>query len=205
MFSVLGERFLQVRWHRPVSEEAGVWAIRQQGNEEEMQNSLRTVVRRVFDKSAKKPPRLSELMQHRIASLAEIIAIARTHVYRSSYGSREIEYAPESEANTRISKGLAAISKGIAALHGRAEVEEQDLQDAFRVGLDCLQDNRRRLFLAAARGENMDSLHISKTTCQRELEELQELKVLRKDESGYQLVDRVSALWAKAKVSVNPD
>jgi DNA-binding IclR family transcriptional regulator len=90
-------------------------------------------------------------------------------------------------------------------LHARSQVEEQDLQDAFRVGLDCLQDNRRRIFLAAARGENPDSLHISKTTCQRELEELQELKVLRKDESGYQLIDRIAALWAKANVSVNPD
>ena len=40
IFSTLGERFLQVRWHRPDSSAAGEWAIRQQGREE-MIRSLR--------------------------------------------------------------------------------------------------------------------------------------------------------------------
>jgi len=201
VFSTLGERFLQVRWHRPDSEEAGVWAIEQQGRESKLQEQMRDTVRRVFGAASKAAPLLTKSMHYRIASLAEIVAIGRTHVYRSSYGNREIEYAPESEANTRISKGLAAIARGIAALRGRPEVTEEELQDSFRVGLDCLQDARRKVFLAVANGVNPSTLPGSKTTRVRELEELEELNLISKDEpEGYKLSDRINRLWKKADV-----
>src|SRR4029077_10737556 len=131
VFSVLGERFMQLRWHRPNSEEAGVWAIRQQGKEQEFQEAMRNGIARVLGAATKVAPRLSDNMQHRISSLAEIIAIGRTHVYRSSFGNRDIEYAPEPEANTRLSKGLAAIAKGVASVRAHDAVAEDDLQDAF--------------------------------------------------------------------------
>jgi hypothetical protein len=201
VFSTLGERFLQVRWHRPDSEEAGVWAIEQQGRESKLQDQMRDTVRRVFEAASKAPPFLPKVMQQRIACLAEIIAIARTHVYRSSYGNREIEYAPEPEANTRVSKGLAAIAKGTAAIRGRNEVTEQELQDTFRVGLDCLQDYRRRVFLAVANGVSPSTLPISKTMRGRELEDLEELNLISKDESGaYEITDRIQRLWKTAGV-----
>ena len=191
IFSVLGERFLQVRWHRPDSEIAGVWAIGQQGDEKKLQSELRDTVRQVLPTG----------MMYRIASLAEIVALGRTHVYRSSYGGREIEYAPEPEANTRISKGLASVAKGLAALRGRKEVAEQDLQDCFRVGLDCLPDYRRRIFLAVTKGEDPSLVPISKTMRQRELEELVELDILQETEpSGYKLTGRIARLWQKAGV-----
>ena len=218
IFSVLGERFLQLRWHRPNSEEAGVWAIRQQGKEQQFQEAMRNGIGQVLGAATKIAPILSDTMQRRISSLAEIIALGRTHVYRSNFGNRDIEYIPEPEANTRISKGLAAITKGVASLRGQKEVTEDDLQDAFRVGLDSLSDYRRRLFLAVATGADHNATGIPTTMHERGTEELTELGLLQKSESSsenasqsnswrhwaqsssYQLTDRAAALWQKAGV-----
>ena len=183
IFSVLGERFLQVRWHRPDSEEAGKWAIRQQGQEAKIQRRARTIIGTVFKLALKNPPVLSPEMEYRIVCLAEVVAISRTHIFRSSYGNREMEHVPEPEANTRISKGLAAIARGIAALNQHSEVEEQDLQDAMRVGLDCLPENRRRLLLAVMRGENLLGVAMPETVRRRELEELEALEIIEKDQT----------------------
>lgn len=182
IFSVLGERFLQVRWHRPDSAEAGEWAIRQQGQEAEIQRKVREAIERIFAASVESAPTLSSAMRTRIASVAEIIALGRTHVFRDSW-NREIEYVPESEANTRVSKGLAAIARGIAALNRRTEVSESDLQDAFRVGLDCLPENRRRIPLAVVKGQEPSSVSLARTVYDREVEDLQALGILGEDKS----------------------
>ena len=118
-------------------------------------------------------------MTRRVACLAEVVAIARTHVYREGYGNRDIEYVPEAEANTRISKGLAAMTKGIAAVNRRDEVAEQDLQDVLRVGLDCVPDVRRKVLIAAIAGQDLKALHIPWTVGDRAFEELKELRFLK--------------------------
>ena len=146
IFSTLGERFMQVRWHR-TDEEAGEWAIKQQGRGEEIRAELGAAVKGIFDASRNDEIKLPPTMRTRLASLSEIVALARTHVYRNGYGSRDIEHVPEAEANYRLSQGLSAIAKGVAALNQRNEVAEADLQDAFRVGMDCISDARRHLLL----------------------------------------------------------
>ena len=196
IFSVLGDRFLQVRWHRPDCEEAGEWAIQQQGSEAEIQRLARAAIAELFRNGTKEPPELSAKMQKRIAALSEIVALARSQVFRSSYGNRQIEYIPEPEANTRISKGLAAIAKGIASLHGSVQVTENDLQDVFRIGWDCLPECRRRLIQAVLAGQDLDAVPMPRTVRQRELEELLELGVVQ----GQQFTDRINRLLSIAKV-----
>jgi hypothetical protein len=164
VLSTLGERFLQVRWHRPQSQKAGELAIRQQGSEEFIRGRLQQAIKDVFDRSLTFVPTMSVQTSHRIASLAELLAIARTHVFRSNFGKRKIDCVPEAEANTRISKGLAAIAKGVAALNRRRTVAQQDLQDAFRVGLDTISDNRRRLLLSIAQGKNCKTVGLPQTS-----------------------------------------
>lgn len=154
-FSTLGERFMQLRWHR-TGEQAGEWAIDQQGRGEQIQAELRTAVKGIFDGSENGEIALPASMRRRTASLAEVVALARTHVFRNNYGDREIEYAPEPEANTRLSQGLAAIAKGIAALNRRKEIAEDDLRDTFRVATDRISDTRRQLLLALIRGADPD-------------------------------------------------
>lgn len=200
IFTTLGERFLQVRWHRPNSSEAGEWAIRQQGNEAEIQEGLQEAVKEIFEQSSKDAPALGVRMIRRIASFAEVIAIARTHVFRESYGDRDIEYVPEPEANTRIAKGLAAIARGIAALNQRKRVAEEDLQDALRVGLDCLPEVRRKLLLAAVAEQELKSVDLPWTTGQRTYEDLRELKVLDGSRDSLKLTGRIQSLFTKAKL-----
>ncbi len=178
----MGERFLQIRWYRPDSEVAGEWAIPQQGKEAQIQRRARGLVGKVFKNALqRKPPALSNDGRRRIAALAEVVALGRTHVFRSSYGNREIEYIPEPEANTRISKGLAAIAKGIAALTDHPCVAAEDLQDVVRVRLDWLPENRRRLLEAVMRGEDLKLVHIPETVRRRELEDLEAHGILQKD------------------------
>lgn len=181
IFSVLGERFLQVRWHRPDCEEAGDWAIRQQGNEHEIQRLAREAISRIFDGTRDSPPELSAEMRTRISAMAEITALSRTHVFRSSYGKREIEYVPEAEANTRISKGLAALAKGIAALSGHSTVGEDEMRDAWRVAIDCLPEYRRRIFNTLLKQNDLQALRIPRTVLARELEDLRELEILTEE------------------------
>jgi hypothetical protein len=197
VFSVLGERFLQIRWHRPDSEEAGEWAIEQQGQEDQIKVEAREAIKNTFAKATLLAPSLPTEMTPRIAALSEIVAIGRTHIFRNAYGSREIEYAPEPEANTRLAKGLAALIRGIAALNGHKGVEEQDLQDGFRVGLDCLPENRRHILLAASRGQDLASISIAPTMRFRAAEELEALGILE-DKRQPKLSDRAALLLIKA-------
>ena len=178
VFTTLGERFLQVRWHRPDSPEAGERAIDQQEKEKEIKSEVRAAVTKMFDASFTKVPNLSDEGRKRIANLAEVVAVGRTHVFRNSVGNREIEFIPEPESNTRISKGLAAIAKGLAALNNHSEVAEQDLQDVLRVGLDCLPERRRLILLAVSQGKDLKSLGMATTTYRRELEELENLEIV---------------------------
>ncbi len=184
IFSVLGERFLQLRWHRPDSEEAGEWAISQQGKEEIIQKEAREAISLLVTKASTITPTLPPVIRSRIAALAEIVALGRTHIFRNGYGNREIEYVPESEANTRISKGLAALIRGIAALNGHTEVKEQDLQDGFRVGLDCLPEQRRSIILAVHDGTDARAVPMSATVRYRVIEELEALEILNPRESS---------------------
>ncbi len=197
VFSVLGERFLQLRWHRPESFEAGQRAIQQQGQEEVIRDEMRLAIQKIFADSNLKIPTMSEKAERRIASLAEVVAIARTHIFRNNYGGRDIEYVPEPEANTRISKSLASIAKGIAALNQRRQVSEQDLQDAFRVGLDCIPDNRRRLLLAIARGRDWQQLSVPRTVRDREIQELEALELITPEK---ELAGKTSSLLQTANI-----
>lgn len=183
IFSTLGERFMQVRWHR-TDEQAGEWAIDQQGQGAQIRADLGGAVKGIFDAATDGEIARPLPMRTRIASMAEIVALGRTHVFRNSYGNREIEYAPEPEANTRLSQGLAAIAKGVAALNRRNEVAEADLQDAFRVGMDCIADTRRQLLLAIIRGNDIEQLAISRTVRDRQLEELAALSLVEDTPDG---------------------
>jgi excisionase family DNA binding protein len=181
IFTALGERFLQVRWHRPDSEDAGEWAIRQQGQETAIREQMSKAVSAIFKNAPAQPPTLSPEMCKRIAALAEVVALGRTHVFRNGYGNREIEYVPEAEANTRISKQLAAIARGVASLNGRNTVTEEEFEDLRRVAFDCLPDARRRLLETFIRGEQPSTVSMAPTVKSRELEELQALGILESE------------------------
>src|SRR5689334_3194867 len=57
VFNTLGERFLSVRFPRPDSEDSGIWAINQQGHEEEIRKQLQSAVAILFKNATKEIPR----------------------------------------------------------------------------------------------------------------------------------------------------
>ena len=198
IFTVLGERFLQLRWYRPASPEAGQRAIQQQGSESTIRKELRDSIEALFEASGDVIPKMSPRAERRLASLAELIAIARTHVFRGSYGNREIEYIPEPEANTRIAKGLAAAAKGIAALNGRRTIAEQDLQDAFRIAIDSMPANRRKILMPIISGRGTDDFGLPPTIAYREIEELRALGLITK--KPYRLTENSAKLLEVADI-----
>jgi len=203
IFSTLGERFLQVRWNRP-SLEAGILAQKQQGKEKQIRNQVKKAVRRLFLDSTVNgnqgpPPKLSKTHRKRIAQFAEIIAKGRTHVYRDRY-SRQIDYVPEAEANTRIAKQLSALAKGIASLEQKPSVTEAELQDAFRVGLDCLPPNRRKIIVSALTGKEIQDE--KRLNLWRSAEELVALGILECTDKPYRLSSEIKELAKEVKVIV---
>ena len=79
---------------------------------QEIRAELRSVVKKLFDASSSAPmPTLSKEQEQRI-----------------------LDSFPDATPQ------LAALAKGIAALQGQDQVEEQDLQDALRVGKDTKGD-----------------------------------------------------------------
>ena len=202
IFSTLGERFLQVRWHRPTSPEAGVWAIRQQGKEKEINKALSGAVKTLFESSVQTAPSLPDEFAERIARIAEFAAIARTSVARSSYGNREIEYVPEPESNTRIAKQLASIVKGIAALGARTEANEADLQDAFRVALDGIPPQRRAVLEGAFQEKSENEVKLPKSTRRYAREDLQELGLLSEHPGSLRLSPEASALVEMSELNI---
>jgi hypothetical protein len=201
VFSTLGERFLQVRIHRPDSEEAGEWAIKQQGQEATIQKELSKRADEVFKSAFKTPALLSNEMRKRIAALAEIVAIGRTHIARSAFGNREIEYVPEPEANTRISKSLASLAKGIAALQRHAQVTEDEFQDVVRVALDSIPQNRSKVIRAIVEGKDLTTLRLPGTVLTREIEELVALNLIeQRDDDTSVFSPRMEALLERCGI-----
>jgi hypothetical protein len=173
MSSTLGERFLQVRWHRP-ARIAGERAIDQQTGEKRISREITDAVKAVFGEATSKVPEIPHSARQQIAAIADLVAVGRTHVYRSTFGKRDIEDVPEPEANTRVSKGLAAIARGDAALLGKEAVDDEVLRDVYRVALDCVVPVRREVLLAKLQSREIPA----GTTSSRALEDLQELGLL---------------------------
>ena len=196
VFNVLGERFLQVRWDRPDSEEAGVRAIAQQGRENGIREKTRQIVGELFRNALGTPPEMTPTMIRRIAAVAEIVAKGRTYIYRNGL-KRDIDYVPQSEANTRIAKGLAGIARGIASLRGESTVGESEFQDVVRVAFDSLPENRRKV-MKAILDDTVCELRLPRTVLDREREDLYELGLV--ESGGYEFSKSVKRLLNVAQI-----
>jgi hypothetical protein len=144
VFQTLGERFVQVRSHRPGGIPAALRAFRQQPDG--MHQRLNEAVTELFQsvKEGSISIHVSEEGQREIAKLAEFVVHARTHVPRAG-NSHEILYAPEAEASPRLAQQLAQLAKGSALLDGRDHVNAVDMALVTRVAFDSMPAARRSL------------------------------------------------------------
>ena len=181
VFRQLGERFLQIRLPRP-PRAAGLQALQQRARENKTAKEVQGAVAQIFwsskiDDSLKLAPEHPTELALRLSALSWLIATARTHVFRQK---GKITDLGTPEANTRISRALDNIVLGIATLEGREVATESDLQDSFRVALDCLPALRRDIIATAISGGVLpDGDEFSRSARSRCAEELVALGVLQ--------------------------
>jgi len=171
LFQKLGERFLRVRWPRAGGIEAGLRAM---AHNKELAPKLRESVHALLNPLLSKEqmaPTLFSQMQVRIASLSELIALARSHVERDRY-SREVVDVPVTEGNTRLPQQLCQLARGSALIEGRSEVSYADLELVRRAAFDSLPPARWAVLLALMQGRNAYSLGLPSVMTQRVLEDL---------------------------------
>ena len=154
VFQSLGERFVMIRWGRPDGIKAALSAMNQDSAVARQQ--LQMAVAILFRSLPRLQPRLSPSLQHSIAALADLVTRARTHIARSGY-NKEMLYAPEPEAPTRLSQQLSQLAKGSALLDGRDEVSVGDYALVKRVAFDCIPTTRRKMFQALLNGNSIAS------------------------------------------------
>ncbi len=79
---------------------------------------------------------------------------------------------------------------------------EEDLQDVFRVGLDCLPENRRRILVVAVKGKGLESVQLPRTVREREIEDLEALGILGEGDRKGKLTEHVGELHSVAELGI---
>ena len=187
VFQSLGERFVLIRLARPDGVPSAICAITQ--DRIKARDELREAVRHLFTELLDFEPEISQENLERIAALAEFTVRARTHVPRSGYGDKHIEYLPEPEAPTRLGQQLAQLAKGSALIGPRCEVEAEDLTLVKRVAFDCVPVVRRKILAALTAGENLADIDLPLSTRHYVTEDLEALKLINKQNSTWGLSD----------------
>jgi hypothetical protein len=179
VFQTLGERFVMIRWPRPGGVEAALKAMNQDCAARAQ--DLKEAVHALMGGLAKQSPEMSQVLQEKVAALAEFAVTGRTHIYRNGC-SKEIEYLPEPEAATRLAQQLTQLAKGSALVGARDKVEEEDYQLVQRVAFDCITTARRKLLDALIRGQQPEDCGLPGSTLSYAKEELRVLDLLTGDE-----------------------
>lgn len=199
VFQELGERFARVRWNRAGGVEAGLRAIKQTNAvPKELTAAVHGIMLPILSHPQTAPVTPSEI-ERKIASLGELIALARTVVARDRY-KREATGEIVTEGNTRLPQQLCQIARGSALLDGRTEVNEYDYGIAYRAGFDSLLPVRRAVLEAILDGRSPYSIGLPKATVERTIEDLEIAKVLQRD----RLTEQAERLLADARPSEVP-
>lgn len=177
VLSILGERFMKVQIKVPTNTKAGKRAIRQRGEEAKIRSEIQAAIDKLFLRAVKTLPDISDEQADRIACLAQVTAMARTHVLRGYNG--EIVDVPEHEVNTRLSQGIAGIAQGMAALRRHPVVTEADLQDAMRAGIESMPRPRYLVLSSAMRGKAVSTRKLQTKTRNNAILDLIALHVLQ--------------------------
>jgi hypothetical protein len=204
IFQTLGERFVQVRSHRPGGVVAAAVAIR--GGNQKGKDEIQTAVNNLFHgiiAGGFAQPNLSDSQINLISNLSEFCVRGRTHVPREGF-SKEIIYMPEPEASPRLAQQLAQLARGSALLEGRSGVNDTDLALVRRVTMDSIRKDRRDILEVligrdspVSSAEMARHIRLSQTTTFRRMEELHGLGLVEFDDEaskGSSVNARVSQL-----------
>ena len=176
----LGERFIQLRF--AVAEDDVVAAAGQALENAAAGFEQRTALAAAFraaiaacgrhlNRGALTPP-----LRQRLQNLVAFVAKARTGVSRNSKG--DVEQPPSPEGPGRLTKQLAALACGLAALRGTGTLTEDDYRLVERVAFDSIPETRSKILWALYdRGARVlsgfrDYVKVSDPTIRKNLEDL---------------------------------
>ena len=150
-----------------------------------MRLELREIVARfVAGLTYDSPPIMSASYEERLASLADLVSVARSGVVRDR-GTRDLTLAPQPEAPARLAKQLAALTTSHAIIRGMDKVADADYAFAFGVARDSIPTVRLLVMDAlAAATDYLKTSRVSEVigyptmTARRTLEDLAALGVV---------------------------
>ncbi len=191
--TALGERFLIFRMGKPrcgLDDDTDVImaALSTAGDEvAAMKAHLASAATRFLEWRFEKDqfPPLSQVVRHRIASLAQLVSMLRSAVDKDNKDI--LYYRPEHEVGTRLAKQLAKLAVCLALQNDPPEVTEDDMRIVTQCAIhSCVAWNLDTLgFLTSKDGQTIDEISheadIPKTTLREHLESLVMLGVLRKE------------------------
>ncbi len=195
VLSVLGERFVLFRLEVPDRVLLAEKALAGASQEAAMRHELAEAMHGFLNARGSAPPAVTPAVTSSIAIVADFVTRARSGVIRDGY-RRELEYAPEPEAPTRLAKVLLGLASGIALAYDSSEITGRELALVLRVALDCLPVIRRRVIAALVEDAITDdgatlsttviagAAQFSATSIRRSLEELQALGIVTCRKTG---------------------
>jgi DNA primase len=167
LFQIMGERFILYRIPQPPGHEMAMKAIKTTGNEKQMRKELKEAFAKYFQSIV--IPHLSEMevpeeIQHSLAYLASFIVQARSGIIRDSY-RKEIEFIPDTEAPTRLTRQLLTLMQSLAIEEGRRKIEWKDYYMVLKAALDIIPSNRMKHLMALCGKLGRQSTHdVAQTT-----------------------------------------
>ncbi len=148
VISNLGDRYLFCRVindDKKASEKAQ--AVSKIEKEGEMTNELKqytlSFIKGVWDSGLLLTVTIPPLLEMKIRTVARFLGVMRTPVSRDKYG--RFHYSPATEGSMRLTKQFSKLAKSLAAIDGRNEVNEYDIDIIQRVSLDSVPEIRTKV------------------------------------------------------------
>jgi DNA-binding transcriptional ArsR family regulator len=180
----MGDRFITLRWQDSDDAACAMKAQDQQGHEEEIAATIKSLSARIFGRPEwSVAPRVGDALSHVIILQSRLSCWLRTPVHRDTF-THKIDDAGPREKPMRLVKAIQSVIQGHAALSGRDEVTVADLALARRLALDSAPWRRRQIVLNLRDSVELNVSELSETTdiprssVLRELEELEEIGIV---------------------------
>ena len=205
IYSVLGERFVQLRPPVPVRTELARAARQQVGAEAGMRRELREAMARcVADVSLETIPDWQEELGPAVDSLSTLCALARSGIVRSAY-NKDIQLVPEPEVPTRLVKQLVKLGQAVAMLRGSPQVGEEEYRIVQTVARDTMPKVRWRILSCLLQQDEIvigviaGAIRLPPNTVRRHLQDLVALGLVnvRKGGAGHADGWRVTPLCSQ--------
>ncbi len=183
--AVLGQRFLVVRTSFPDDFDAD-----DRRDIEKIRGRLRELAEAVLRNRTALPDK-PPIADERVVAckvLARDVALLRTHVHRDGY-THDIGSLPEPEAPARLTNQFIKLARGLAAIHAKSDVTEEEMALVRRVARDTVPRIRLQILEAVHGGAaTIDAIasttRLSRRTVERKVEDLTVLGVLAEDASS---------------------